>query len=757
MSWPTRYGIVPQQSKNVLYASGTNNVGTLDKNRQNIVLTPQKSTFFYNNITTSFVSTSVNLTEANNQESHMALLGSNKKCYLAMNRRQVAYFFKRGLTQFSTGSNWFKVENYGVGLFAIDGPTKNIWYANLSNQTSFTKLNTGSFKAIRGGSPLSTNFPSPTLIAQHTDGTLWARGVNTYGLMGNNSTVSYYDGLRKIGTSTWTDFDVDYHCVAVKSNGTLWGWGLGSSGELGQGDALSRSSPTQIGTGTTWTQVSVGRAYTGAVKSDGTLWMWGYNAYGQLGQNNTTNRSSPVQVGTGTDWSAVLCGNYYYTLAIKTDGTLWGWGRNDGSPDGEMFYQWYLYPLGTGDYSSRSSPVQISSQPIWTKNIARRTQCCVALTTDGVYTWGQPPWAGYADPNTIDANSDGYSNGGAVSPYMIDKTSDFIRVEGSRGGNTPTGQSSGCECTMGVKANGTLWSWGMAPGIGQNIGAQAGTRYPRTAYRSSPTQVGTGSNWTSRFSLGNVGGNGGLFPCHYFITSNNRLWRITSSAGVVGTGSWAYVASSIDQSNSPYSAAQLISTTGQRWYAGDGNQSYGEFGINSTTGVANIALSPRRADSNTDWKFVSGGAGYFLAIKTDGTLWGWGLNTNGCLGDGTNTNRSSPVQIGTGSSWAFVDASMNSSTMGITTTGQLWGWGTNTSGQLGDGTVSNKFNPTRIGGGTTWVSCSAGGSLMIKTDGTMWGTGFATGTSSPIQIGLGYNTWKNTHIGTFQYFYVGTK
>jgi alpha-tubulin suppressor-like RCC1 family protein len=70
----------------------------------------------------------------------------------------------------------------------------------------------------------------------------------------------------------------------------------------------------------------VGGQFSLATKTDGTLWAWGGNGNGQLGQNNTTQFSSPVQI-PGTTWSSISAG-YYHSLATKTDGTLWSWGRN---------------------------------------------------------------------------------------------------------------------------------------------------------------------------------------------------------------------------------------------------------------------------------------------------------------------------------------------------------------------------------------------------------------------------------------------
>ena len=152
----------------------------------------------------------------------------------------------------------------------------------------------------------------------------------------------------------------------------LWNWGINSSGQLGDNTTVAKSSPvTTAGGGTNWKQVSGGGYHTAAIKTDGTLWGWGRNDIGQLGGNNTANYSSPIpQLYGGTNWKQVACG-YYHTAAIKTDGTLWTWGSGNSGR------------LGDNTVVAKSSPVTtIAGGTNW-KQVACGYKHTAAVKTDG--------------------------------------------------------------------------------------------------------------------------------------------------------------------------------------------------------------------------------------------------------------------------------------------------------------------------------------------------------------------------------------
>jgi alpha-tubulin suppressor-like RCC1 family protein len=135
----------------------------------------------------------------------------------------------------------------------------------------------------------------------------------------------------------------------------MWSWGSNDAGQLGIGNTTNQSSPVQIGALTTWLSIAGGGyGHNLAIKTDGTLWSWGRNTKGELGLGDTTNRSSPVQIGALTTWLSIAAGGYA-SMTIKTDGTLWSWGGNS------------YGQLGQGNTTNRSSPVQIGALTNWQK------------------------------------------------------------------------------------------------------------------------------------------------------------------------------------------------------------------------------------------------------------------------------------------------------------------------------------------------------------------------------------------------------
>jgi len=188
-----------------------------------------------------------------------------------------------------------------------------------------------------------------------------------------------------------------------------------------------------------------------------------------------------------------------------------------------------------------------------------------------------------------------------------------------------------------------------------------------------------------------------------------------------------------------------------------GNDQWGTLGQN-TYGVNRSSWT--QIGSQTNWSKTSSSFWHNLAIKTDGTLWSWGLAGAGLLGHGDLVYRSSPTQIGTLTSWAMAAAGRSHSSA-IRNDGTLWSWGTGGLGRLGNTSIVLRSSPVQVGTLTTWskIAVSMTNGAAVKTDGTLWswgaggsggrGNNTATTHSSPVQLGV-LTTWS-TVVGSQSY------
>ena len=286
---------------------------------------------------------------------------------------------------------------------------------------------------------------------------LWLWGRNISGQLGQGNTTDYSSPVQVGALTTWktvggTGADATF---AVKADGTAWSWGKANLGQTGQGNTTDLSSPVQIGALTTWIRLAGGYGGpNGGIKTDGTLWLWGKNTYGQLGQGNTTATSSPVQVGALTTWLKFAAG-YYMGHAIKTDGTLWTTGgRNDNYGQ-----------LGTNNLTNYSSPVQIGALTDWSE-VSSYNWNAGAIKTDGtIWMWGRNNYGQLGDGSVTTRSS----------PVQIGALTDWSKL------------AVGRDHTLALKTDGTVWAWG------RNNYGQLGDG--STTDRSSPVQIGSLTTW----------------------------------------------------------------------------------------------------------------------------------------------------------------------------------------------------------------------------------------------------------------------
>jgi alpha-tubulin suppressor-like RCC1 family protein len=254
--------------------------------------------------------------------------------------------------QVGSATNWSQIfgsfSRYNLGL-RTDGslyawgqnPEANLGDGTTTNRSAPVQI-AGTWTTVAAGY-LHT-------LAIKSDGTLWGWGDSTSGQVGNGSiSTRVSTPVQILSGSTFVKIAAAHsNSYAIKSDGTLWAWGLNTDGNLGIGvvNALKYSTPVQVGSLTTWSDIKAGGSSAFAKRDDGTYWVWGYNGEGELGIGATTTRSSPVQL-PGTTWATILPG-YGFVLGLKTDGTLYSWGIGANGV------------FGTGSTANTSTPVQIA-------------------------------------------------------------------------------------------------------------------------------------------------------------------------------------------------------------------------------------------------------------------------------------------------------------------------------------------------------------------------------------------------------------
>lgn len=265
-------------------------------------------------------------------------------------------------------------------------------------------------------------------VSLKNDGTSWTWGSNAEGELGNGSMAGFSN--VPVQVSLLSDITSIargiQHAVALRSDGTVWDWGYNGFGQLGNVNIGSFSNvPVQVSGLTDIVAIAGGAYHSLAIRNDGTVWGWGYNGSGELGNGNNTNSTVPVQVSGLTDVKAIACGNSF-SLALRNDSTVWAWGSN---LEGE---------LGNGTNTGSYFAVQVSGL---TKviAIAGGVHHSLALKNDGtVWTWGYNVYGQLGNGTNTDSNI----------PVQVSSLSGIVAV------------AAGYGHSLAMKNNGTVWDWG---------------------------------------------------------------------------------------------------------------------------------------------------------------------------------------------------------------------------------------------------------------------------------------------------------
>jgi alpha-tubulin suppressor-like RCC1 family protein len=610
-------------------------------------------------------------------------------------------------------------------------------------------------------------------------GLVYAWGLNSSGEAGDGTTTTpRLTPLHVPDVQGVVAIAAGSHSAAVEGDGTTWCWGKGTRGQLGDGLPISSTIPIWPSAGPLGVVgiAASGGQHTAAVTSTGEVWSWGANTDGQIGDGTTgLDRLTPVKVmeagyalKVGTPIFGVMPGTYNTTQTVALSSATAGATIRYTTDGSEPTASSTLYTAALSVTQTTTIKAKAFKSGVADSNVAT-----------GLFTLRvarptiSPGNSTYSSAQTVTIST---TTSGATIRYTTDGTSP---TSSSAVYSSPiTVSTSGSVAAMASKAGwadstvrlatytfnyGTLSAPTPSPGAGTYVGsvavtlsAGAGTSIRYTTDGSEPTAT---SN---------------LFSAALTLTTTTTLkskafkadW--TQSATTTTAYTLEVAAPTFSPGAGTYSIGQAItlscSSAGATiYYTIDGTTPtqndasivsggaifVGNFTLKAKAWAPNMSPSAVTSATYVQSGTPAGGAAaagatHSLVLKPDGTLWAFGANAAGQLGDTTTTQRTSPVQVTSLSSVAAIAAGASHS-LALTTGGNVYAWGQNSSGQLGIGaTPTSTSTPTQITSlsGVVAIAAGANHSLAVKSDGTVW----AFGANASGQLGDGSTNPQNTPV-----------
>ncbi len=652
----------------------------------------------------------------------------------------------------------------------------------------------------------------------------------------------------------------DYYSLAIGSDGNIYGWGYGASGNIGNGAVDNEPSPTQAFKpsgalpGFVWKQISSLSFASLAIGSDGNLYSWGGNANGQLGDNTTIQRNTPVKVAappnttSGLTWLQVSAGWDNTSFGLASDGNLYSWGNNINGQLGDNTTSERHIP-GLVSLPSTTTVTAVSFGGTPGTNITKNADGTWSVTTpahargkvDTTVSWtlnGQQPDAHLAY-RYLDSYTVTFTSADTSCPAPSGMPQNQTLAENKQAKRpSPDPKANGClfdgwfikdtnndskiayDFSQTVTGNITLaahWTkmdnhWALNPEKGNVLGGQHVTITPPTINRGIRfNQVSAGGYQTASadsFSIG-VASDGNAyawgsnkygqlaqkpadaimqkvpvrvplpdgadssFTYTQVVAGDSHVLAIGSNGilyswgrndhGQLGDGTTTdrYQPQPVkDTSGQPFKAVQVSAGVADSAAIDSENRVY-TWGSESTGKGQTPAYSTARKNPtpaadpgnpgqtlhavqvSLNWSFV-------MALDADGNVYTWGYNTNGQLGNNTSDSTNyaaNPARLPNQSFQATQISAGSWNALAIDTEGNTWTWGYNGYGQLGDGSTSDKYKPQTVQNPTntsqslkaTQISAGVNHSLAVGQDGNLW----AWGLNSSGQLGIGSTVNQN--------------
>ena len=648
----------------------------------------------------------------------------------------------------------------GTCMLAIEGSTGNLytWGSNNNGQlgdgstnnrsSPVSVLGGRSFVAIGVAGNLVTANLSVCYAIEGSTGNVYAWGAATTGGLGNNTDLSSGSPVSVMGGYGFNQYATGTsHNLAIEaSTGRAYSWGLNTTGQLGLNSITSPvSSPSSVVGGRSYVKIAASGAVSAAIEgSTGNAYAWGNNANGQLGDNTLANRSSPVSVLGGISFNHITIGGTH-TMGVDGSGIVWAWGTNTAGEFANTNYGNQLSPI--------SVPGGRSASAIFGSTTALVNGAFIEGSTGNLYAWGINSTNGSLGDGTLINRSSPVSVLGGRSYKTIVLTGGnvtqlfFLGIEN----NTGNGYAAGFNSAFGNLGDGSFVNRNSPVSVagGRSFSAIASNHL--TTALGLEASTGNAYSWGSGTSgiLGNntitsagapvsvVGGYS--FTAIATAYNGNTAMAIEGSTGTVYC--WGANASGQLGNNSTANTSSPVSVQGGRSYSAISGGNLTSYAIEASTGnayawgsaghgqlgnnqTAANALSPVSVVGGRSFKTLISNLNNFncnvIAIEgSTGLAWCWGISTNGILGDGATSDRSSPVSVLGGRSWSKVTLNIgggNNQIIAIEgSTGNAYCWGSNNSGQLGDNTLVNRSSPVSVMGGRSFVAVATSANAGVSS------------------------------------------
>lgn len=587
-----------------------------------------------------------------------------------------------------------------------------------------------------------------------TRGVPWSWGLNDQEQLGRSGAATTPHQLKTLGMVTAICAG-ESHSLALRSDGSVLAWGLTADGQTGV-EGNVQPEPSLVAALPRVSAIACGSNHNVVIASDGSVLAWGRNFEHQVGDPWKTRVTEPFEISAVRGASAAAAGRAH-TLALR-DGVVWAWGDNSKGQ------------LGSTTLNESADPVAVGGLPKITSIAAGGDYSLVAAVDGSIWFWGGGPKEQAGRPQkAMDLMVQPSAGGNTVATPVLNPGSgtyptDAVTITCSTAGAdihyTTNGidpmQSdpviaSGSQVFLGVPATlrAKAWKSGMNPSaVAQGVYTfkvatptftpPAGAIPPQSVFINT-TSPGATLYYTTDGSDPTTSSN--LYPATgVSVTQNLTLkargfrtgWTTSDQGSATYTMNYGLI-----NAGENHSLAVKQDATLWRW----GSNSEGQLG-DGTTG--SLKTLPTQLASYAV-KGISGGALHTLVLKTDGTVWATGRNDEGQLGDRSFTDRLTPVQSFGLTGMTAVEAGSKFS-LALKSDQTVWSWGANDKGQLGNGNQNNNNKPVKITTiiGVTALAAGTRHSLALKSDGTVW----AWGDNTNGQIGKA--TFGGTQLTPFQ-------